>query len=375
MCPLEWGNILSEGSLFINDLKDLNRYQRYRHFRMDSFEVALTGNICISTEPLLSEFMELDNGEHQLYKVIQNWSSSTIKEGHLYIKQLPSAVGNLTSYCLLEITKSVLARIFTVHLLFFEQVDTNVRLSVALNLKMMLSSCSELVLAPRLFSKCVVSRSRQILMDAMYHHECWELLPDPELVPLLSKRRSQFGKYVLVEDDNGYAMFVKFVHDEKGRSYLVQYHIQTFPNQVTVEMVMDWPRGEFCGMLTQSSRSSSLFAKIYEKVKNRDQKCGRALRSRRNLLSVFEKNSCPKQYPGNQTDDVERLLAYSSKSRIKLRFFDTISGEANKILADLTISLLLSNSFDANVVKLSISQDVSAGGLGLGFWFLLRHGE
>jgi len=382
LCPLEWGGIISEGSLFLSHLKGLNRYQRYRHFRMDSFEVALTGNVCISTEPPVSEFMELDNGENQLSEVMNSWSSCMIKEGNLYIKRLPSAAGNLTSYCLLEVTKSVLARIFTVHLLFFEQVDTNVRLYVALSLKMMLSSCSELVLAPRLFSKCVVSR-RRILMEAMYHHERWELLPDPELVPLLSKRRSQFGKYVLVEDGIGYAMFVKFFHDEKGRSYLVQYHIQTFPNRVTVEMVMDWPRGEFCGMQSNSRascsvsasslRPASLFAKIYEKVKNRDQKCGRALRSRRNLLSVFEGNSFTRQYPGDQAEDVERLLAYSSKSCIKLRFFEILSGEANEILADLTISLLLSNSFDANVVKLSISQDVIVGGTEPGTWLLLRH--
>ena len=112
LCPLEWEGILSEESHFLSNLKGLNRYQRYRHFRTaDSFEICLTGNIGISTEPLLSEFMELDDGKHQLYEVMKSWASFMIKEGNLYIKRLPSAAEDLTSYCLLEATKSVLARV------------------------------------------------------------------------------------------------------------------------------------------------------------------------------------------------------------------------------------------------------------------------
>jgi len=62
-------------------------------------------------------------------------------------------------------------------------------------------------------------------------------------------------------------------------------------------------------------------------------------------------------YPGDQTQNVERLLAYSSKFHKRFCFFEAGSGESNKILAQLTTSLMLSESFDANIVKISISDE------------------
>ena len=102
-----------------------------------------------------------------------------------------------------------------------------------------------------------------------------------------------------------------------------------------------------------TTTAQTLFAKKYEKIKYRDQKCGRALRSRKKLLSLLYDKT--QMYPGDQ--DVERLLAYSSKFHKRFCFFEAGSGESNKILAQLTTSLMLSESFDANIVKISISDE------------------
>ena len=201
-------------------------------------------------------------------------------------------------------------------------------------------------------------------------HSCLLLI---FLLALLRRTNSQIGKFWLLEDKQFHSIFAKLVNKSshsRGPFYLVQYHIQILPQLVRVDMFMDVEISDF------SNRPGMLFCKLYKRLKESDQKCGRALRSRRKFLSMFDKqkNKNKEFYNEHTTiDDVQRLLSYSSKMSQKFRFFNKGAGSANTILEELTSkTLLFFNLFETQVVQLDLNRSNSIGGMEKGNWFLIH---
>ena len=213
----------------------------------------------LEDEPI-SEIIKGYRGIHQLLTEIERWSTKTIHcnislDNHLFtsIKELPSK-GGLTFYCLIEVVKTDVARIYSVQLHYFEQVDTQERLDMKQSLKNIIKIQSNLKVAPRPFSKLVTCRSSASTKDksktltsrhaeAMHLNEKWELPKDPDLLHLLIRRRSLYGDFYFLDGDETHAVFGKFVKED-GLKYLVQYRIQIKAHEVQVDIFMDYKRGE-----------------------------------------------------------------------------------------------------------------------------------
>ena len=78
-------------------------------------------------------------------------------------------------------------------------------------------------------------------------HDCWSMVYDAELLPLLIKRRMSKGGFWLLDTISGkYALFAKF-YEDNGDKALVQYEINVdLPTkQVKVDVYMDVPKGKF----------------------------------------------------------------------------------------------------------------------------------
>ncbi len=395
LCPLEWKDQLTTAnSVFLKTIKELTAIQLHRHFQSAQFNIICTGgNRFVNQDTILSEFVEVDYGDKEIYDTLSKWSTHIIMQEELYVRQIISSDSDLTYYCTLKVTRSnVAARLFSIRIDFFGSLDTQLRLDITEELRSQLLVDEHLLIPSIMISEYLVNPYTRSSIDEklptsysvgnFFHHETWELLNDPEVLPLISRRRSFFGNFILLEESNSHAIFTKFLA-ANDRYYLVQYFIKVFKNRVTVHMFMEKEHGRFSRPIYPSSTPNKntkfypIFDTLLKKVKDRDLKCGNALRSRRNLLSIFEdKNPIDAGYKDSSnvdhTKDVKLLLAYSSREVKKLRFFKPGSGNANEILADLLVSFILSDGFDMQVARVNVDSD-KLEGIDAGDWFIIRH--
>ena len=409
LTPREWNVQLQSGSNFLRRLGIMSSVQRHRHFDVDSsIEVVCVGGDPFSNqESLLSEFIQEENGEDELFETIEEFSTQTIIERECYIKQLPSSRRDLVMYCLINVKRSSeAARLFSLTLEFFGCQDERERIVIVQDLKDRLRSCAaSLVLLPRRVSRYLhmlkqrkagnVERSQSFL-----HRAHWTLMKDDDLISLIcQRRRSSIGNFMLLDSSSTHALLGKFVSSkslvqgrERSSLNLVLYHIRTTSTKdhVSVDIYMETERG-FLNPFNFSPRSPTkpMFYEFFERVKRRDEECSLALRSRRRLLSVFggsneiclsggaggedqEFLSAPEE---EQREDLCRLLVYANTNTKRLRFFKSGAGVANEALATLTAESILSSTLSGttDIAELKIDPMKAMGPCKEGRWFLIRH--
>lgn len=197
LCPLEGEEkLFYSGSDFLKILGKLTKYQRYRNFRSNKFEVICTGRQEVVKETLFGFCVESgDNEEKDLFERISSWSDHKILENR-FIKKLPLLPGGLISYCLVIVVKADVYRMYSIHMDFFDQVDADFRISVFESLKKSISS-TNLTLPMKSFSHELFhcnqideesSIIRYNATNTFRHHETWKLLHDTDLKDLIRKR-------------------------------------------------------------------------------------------------------------------------------------------------------------------------------------------
>jgi len=382
ICPLDWGDNLIKGSNFLRDISLLENIQLHRHFRYESFEVLCTSGDTI--QYFIDNSQRYTSSEIYKYLVeaVSVWSTQTIIEGRLYLRQLPTLDGNLTHYCLIEVKFTELLRVFSVHLYFFEQIDAETRFNSMKSLQSTITTHNAaFVIASKPVSERVLSNTirrqngdLQKLNNAniMQQSESWELLRELELLALVAKRRSYFDNFLPLVLDDEQTILIKFEKNSCNRIYLVQYHLNMLHDNAQARIYMDMEHGVFChAILDEFYNTQGTFQDIYSNMKERDHKCARALRSRRNLLDLL--SASHDRTSLDYTDDVQRLLLYASGTSKKLRFFDEIFSKANSVLEKLTVEFMLSGSFNANVTEIPVTESQTIEGMDSGRWFLMRH--
>ena len=393
LCPMVWSDQLSDSDTpFVRRLRTLTSLQRRRHYRFDQFDVVITGRMPYAHDDgFLSVFDDSDDGELELTETVAEWSTQTIKEGKRYVKQTESS-DNLATYCVVELSRSpVAARVFTVAVEFFGGTGAYNRLKIISSLKEKLNSCTNVeVLSKQMGDYIVCLRKhqpdkhllwKQSLLENQHHHTSWDLVKDPELLPLLMKRRAEIGFFKLLESSDDHALFGKLIPSARSTAEdLIQYQIAILSDRVVIDFHMESSCGEFFpfrDVQGEDQKDMPQFHRMAYNLKRRDQECGRALRSRTTLLMALEgMPSSDDKTAETKLSCVQRLLPYTSKLSRKLRFFHPGSGNANDVLQGLSEGLLLSNSFGVRVARLPINPDDDVGetgkGVGRGVWFIVR---
>lgn len=374
ICALDWADKLTENSVFLRRLATLDKNHIYRHFRNETFEVIRVGDAMRQLVHLGKSEDDDSSSGNEVIKSIHRWSHRTLVPGRLYFRQLPMTEGNLTHYCIVEIKSTTLRRVCSIQVHYFEQVDTNERVACLKSLQSTIESSGDLLVVPRPLSRRVAHSTQE---SNLYQHEFWELLCEPELLPLVAKRRSYFDNFILVKFvPMEEVVLVKFVPDHSNRIYIVIYHLVMFSDKALARIYMDREQGIIKKIHSGTSEASTspLFTGICVNVKERDHKCARALRSRRILLKLFD---CGTLEPTeliaiNHTDHVQRLLLYATKAVKKLRFFNDLFGQASSILEKLTIDFMLSGGLNSQVAEIFVGESQNIGELGKGRWFLVK---
>lgn len=403
LCPLRWSDQLSDpGTPFVRRLRTLTSLQQRKHFRKDQFDVVCTGKGPNALDDIfLSEFLDSDNGEQELIDAVKEWSTQTIKEGLRYVKRTDTSASNLANYCVVELSRSQAAsRVFNIYVEFFGGTGASDRLELLTTLKDKLSTLKDVeVLTKQMADYLVGVRGqnqwepylqwkRNVLED-QHHHASWDLVKDPELLPLIIKRRSEIGNFLLLESSDDHALFAKLVPPSaRGiNEDLVQYQIAIRTDRVVIDLHMESTCGYFFPFRTirdgeepdfgtDSIESTyQMFYKLMRTLKRRDQECGRALSCRTALLKVFQEAG--DRGASNGDDDaellcVQRLLPYANKVTRKLRSFMN-AASATDVLRSLSEDmLLLFDSSTVRVARIPINSDDNVGGMGSGSWFIIR---
>ena len=383
--PIKWTNEISSGkSPFVTGLRALTSLQLGQFFRRNEFDVICTGQLPHTrhNDVSMSEFVHFDNGEEELYSALAEWSSQIISRKRNYVKVMPNPDG-LTEYAVVHIHASPRAsRLFKITVDTVVGTDTSERLILVESLKRRLSSIKNILLLDMVMD-CFLTGSQQSpskdgLLSTHFSHESWDLVKDPELLPLITKRRNDIDKFLLMHSTSSYARFARLVTTERNAdgitdTYLDEYQITVHIDKVVVNMRVERDNGRFLdygqkGVLPEITRAHRLFVR----VKRRDQECGLALRSRTELLGMLSPDEPKILPPGVQVTCLERLLAYASKQTRKLRFFAKAAVTANQILEELTIDLMLPEYLDVPIMKLDIGSDASVAGEKAGLWFLVN---
>lgn len=385
--PSGWTDQLSSPeSPFARRLGTMTTVQRRRHFRSDEFDVICTGHLpyTLEEDDFLSEFVSTDNGEQELLELVDSWSTQVInKDESRYVKATSSPDG-MTHYFLIEVRQSQLApRLFTVTLEFFGGTDPRERLLMLANLKGEIEKQKDVEVLEKQMGPFLVGTShspttKKRNVEFQYHHARWDLVKDPELLPLVMKRRTEIGRFRLMQSDESSAIFAKVVpekvHDVPGD--LIQYQIAILPDKVVVDLHMESECGLFFPFGLARSETKRFNGMVHV-LRRRDQECGRALRSRTNLLKVLQQNPQANSDEVNDIEEphktsVERMLQYSSSVTRKMRFFHPSAGVANTVLFQIIESLLLSGALGVGAAKLSIHPGERIKDQDEGAWFVIQ---
>ena len=286
LCPLEGAAI--EKSCFFRRLETLTAQQHHRHFSTGSFEVLLTCEYPLDlSQQTLAELATTNHGENSLHAAMEAWAAKIIAEG-IYIKCFPTSK-NLPSYCFAKVTGcSRGSRHFSVKIGSLG-LDPNEHVRVMKSLKCYLNAVDNIVVLPKQLSGILMLNKNQEkgsrLTEQLCRHERWLLLKDPELLPLLIRRRLELGNFWLADSSTSQIIFVKFISQKLLQSstktstvalhcretesdlLLVQYQVEIRPENLIVDLRMEtesgyfvplvWTaRGTYCG---NSQEDVSLF--------------------------------------------------------------------------------------------------------------------
>lgn len=396
LCPVAWGDKLSAASSpFVRRLGSLSRLQMMRNYRIDRFDVVCTGRMPYTHDEDLpwSDFLNVDNGEQEIFEALSTWSTQVIQDKSKYVKHVPAS-DSLTAYCVVQVSQSPMAsRLFTITVNTIEGCGIQYRLKFVAELKDALRGLRDVsVLPKRMYESLVgvpVSSSkashlawRSHFLENHFEHEEWKPVKDPELLDLLMRRRSEIGIFFLLHSTDTYALFAKDISVQTGKMtenplddvHLVEYQIELKGDakQPVVNMHVEKEVGLFAtdadtGIAGHLSRAHRLFVR----VKRRDQECSVALRSRTNLLSLFSDKRLSRPPDQELKNDVERLLAYSYSHSRELRFFQGFRA-ANTELERLTVDVILSGQLADDIVKLDINPSLNVGNQDDGHWFFMK---
>jgi hypothetical protein len=367
LCLPGWGDIdhLSPGSSFFRRLETLSRLQRHRHFRSETLEVVTAGggNPYERAESLFGD-MEQNSGEKELFETLTSWSTAIISDTEIYLKEItPAREDDLAHYCIVRVSQCrEVSRLFSITVDFHGELDTEQRLAILFTLEESLRSCAELLLLDRGVSNYIALRPllsssvwKPSWSEYFLHHKSWELLKDPEVLPLLFKRRHIIGSFFILHADENRAVFCKFVKDNAAQTNdMVMYQVLQRQDGIYVDIHMEACRAVFHLF---RSKSFPLYA-LYERVRRRDEDCARNLRSRTNLLAELDssngmQNACGSQ---QQEEDVTRIMKVSTPTITQMRFFSEGSGSANDILSNLIARHVTSDSFQTQTARLLVEK-------------------
>jgi hypothetical protein len=386
--PARWSDQLaSPDAPFVKRLGTMTTLQRRRHFQCDEFDVVCTGRLPHALDDgFLSEFLSVDNGEQELVEQIGEWSTQVVTEKLRYVKSTPKPKG-MTAYCLIELQQSSIApRLFTIIVEFYGGTYPSDRLGLLTDLKFSINDLKDVEVLSKQMGPFLLGVSNKPIrmktnVDFQYHHASWDLVKDPELLPLVMKRRTEIGLFRLLQSSDDNAMFAKVVpetlHDKPGD--LVQYQIAILPDKVVINLHVESECGVFFPFRS-SIGEARRFHGMVQILRRRDQECGRALRSRTNLLRVFQPEKVdPSTELGaieeSHRSSVQRILAYSSRVSRRLRFFYLGPGSANDILCEITENLLLLESLGVRAAKLFIEPFELIKEEDAGLWFVVQFGR
>jgi hypothetical protein len=174
------------------------------------------------------------------------------------------------------------SRLFTVTLDFHGELDAEQRLGVLASLRVTLMRYTNIVVLDKKISNTIALRpesrsSTWIPKFAEYflHHRSWNIVQDPEVIPLITKRRNQIGNFMIIHSEESRALFVKFVNGN-----VVLYQVLSRQDGIFVDIHME----SHCALFNPFHAKESTFYSIYEKVKRKDMIAAGVLHSRTNLL-------------------------------------------------------------------------------------------
>jgi hypothetical protein len=327
---------------------------------------------------LLAEFRQ-DDGEQELVEAVSSWATQVVDAGARYVKIVP---GNLTSYCVVEIKSCSLAsRLITVSVESFGEIDLNHCIWIVDSLRKAISDLKDVRVLKKQLSPFIVSRAsdrlsgRQRFLGSQQMHSAWDLVKDPDLLPLLVRRRIEIGAFLLLKFSDNHVLLAKLrsrrtpgdlvVNDSEDPGVLFQYQLVIQEDRVVVDLHMECEGGEFASLRGRSG--TSMFEDMIRSLTKRDQDCAQALQNRTKLRSAFDGSLSDSEV----SQSVRHLLAYASQSSLHLRFFRLGGGPANDALRVLTHETLISNSLGARVASLPASFDFHAVQVGAADWFVI----
>ena len=386
LSPVRWTDQLSNPDTpFLRRLAMLSPLQRRLHFRQDFFDCVCVGRMPYDDPGFLQAFQDIDNGENELKLAISNWATATIVPGRFYVKVFQPGAETLPAYAIVELQQNrMTSRLFSVSVEAFEGIAPTNRWSMINSLRESLKQLKDVHVLDKQYAPYLVGltispglqSSNLSFLESQHDHERWELVYDAELLPLLMKRRTEIGKFFLLDSSEKHSFFAKIAYDSpddnRGAGDLVQYKMQVVHEKVVVDLHMESESATFVNNVDSETREKK-FHRLVRRLKKRDQDCARALQSRRHLLNpLAERNEAMVDPNESQQSCVERLLQYSSKIVVGLRFFTRTNHTANRILYNLTEATFLSQSLGARTTALT---EVDSGtlGIGPGSWFLAEH--
>ena len=171
---------------------------------------------------------------------------------------------------------------FTITIDFHGELDAELRLRVIDSFKGRLRRYTNIVVLEKKISNIIALRpeSRKSTWIPKYaeyflHHRSWNIVQDPEVIPLITKRRNQIGNFMVIHSEENRALFVKLVNGD-----VVMYQVLSRQDEISVDIHMESHRALFYPFYAKEST----FYSIYEKVKRKDMMCAENLHSRTNLL-------------------------------------------------------------------------------------------
>lgn len=388
--PEKWTDQLTAPDTpFVKRLASLTDLQRSRHYRFDEFDCVCVGNMpyeCGDDDDFLSQFRNTDDGSEGMVEAMQMWSSQMIADKMFFVKKIErSSEYAPPSYCIVQLKQTPGAsRLWTISVETLCGTDAGDRLLLLSCLRSLLDELHNVSSLKIQMGKFLVGQScseesrdrstREIIMEKQYNHASWDLVMDPELLPLLMKRRREIGKFLLLGSSHDEAIFAKIA--SKGEhtndpGTLVQYKLAIQGDRVAVDLYMENKAGEFTTGKTPLQKKTSQFHTLQKTLRKRDQECGLALQSRTGLLRLFDSREA---FVCNEhISYAERLLDYCSTSILQLRFFHPCTSGANIKLVQLTESMLVSQDFGPRVIKLDLGESILLNSKGPGDWFLVEH--
>lgn len=269
-----------------------------RHFRTEYFEVLFPERFLSLEDDSLGG---IDILPTVLTSLIEDFSACIVSERGIYLKVLPNRY-SIMGYCMITVTPCLhTRRLFSICVGFFA-VDTRESQLILFDLQRRITRKASAIILPRLISASLRAssagkHSALNCPDNYCHCQSWELASDPELLPLVSRRRLEIGGFWLVSQDKDRILFAKFVYDQtnhvngdislpSNNLRLVKYEVDLSRRDcVLVTLKMDVANGHYFFQKSRRRKGKSsvrypydIFQTIFKTIKRRDLECGLALR-------------------------------------------------------------------------------------------------